>query len=616
MANVLMLAGCPGHLDLVGEADVLALRPDLYMLATRRFPAGRVKDLSDLVSPRAAQAAGARSLRASGAFIHASRQEGSGLEACGMHELNRTLHLHALLDALLAAAGRRYDEIRIPEGWTGDASWRTWSEATMFTALRAAALQHARRGVRIRLGDRALPSGRLPRRRLLVRALRAAAGRLVLGLLRRAPALVADAPPGPALPRGEVLVAGLQATDSVLQTALVPRLVEAFPGLCWLRQRQAAVKLAEDEQALLRAEGQPLAVEASSFPVWTWRRPAYRTLAAAAQSLAAARALIRRPRAGSVPLDLDLLQDLLLETLHLDAPLGIARWRAALAGSPHRLVIGNSLVAGMGPFAEAAREAGRALLLIPHGGAGEVTIQYYQVASADYAMALGREYERVYRGPSVYPGPRAVRRIGNFFLGVEPMPAVDPAERRHVLFLETNDFTLPLQTSSGALWRVLELTARAAAAAGGTASFRPHPRLETRSYYDRVAGHLRAAGLPAMLDPESSVWAALARARCVVSASFDTSCLKAMMAGVPVLFHNPWPAWYPSERTMRRIMGRSLSADELVETVRALEPGSEAARAWLARQQAFVQEFIDADPPAPAERLVAFVRDILNGQVP
>jgi hypothetical protein len=592
------------HLDSVDAGvDVLPLRPDVYQEALGRWP-GRVRDLSTFLSARAAFHEGLRAVRQASAFARQAQQRQPELEAVGIMEVNRALNLFHFYQRLLRQALERYREVHIAAAAEPEPEyWRTWSEIHVVTGLYAAAAACAQAAPgRVRWAGQPLPV----RRDHPIRDARAGVGRLVLWLLDHWPASVARRGAGADLPIGRVLVGGIQPTDAVLQTPLVAALAARVDGVVWLRLPVQGDRLVAEEQQAAGRPVQARVVDPAQVPELAWRSDVLRRWAAAAVTRRAARWL-----AEGAPLDI--LQDLLLFMVRYDAPREVARWRCALRGRGYRVLVMSSRLAQMGALAVAARGERVETLLVPHAPLGEVPKHLHGFKAADHAMAVGPYMERIYRTSAQYQRPRSVRRIGNFFAG--PGPQAESGNGAAVVFLETGDFSLPFQTSPAALVGVLELLREAAQAEGLSVVFRPHPRLDTAPFYQATVRRWEALGGRARVDRGADLGAALADARCVVAVALDTACLKAMRAGVPVIVLNPWPAWYTAERLGRRATGFDPVRGDLARALRELAPGRTERAAWLARQQAFLADFLDEAAPAPGDRLADQVSSVLSGSV-
>jgi len=624
MASTTVFLAIQEHdLDRAGEADVLPLRLDLRIKARERLGTDRVRDDAEFLAQRDRIAAHARGWRWFGALVRELRDQRRSpwLEGVSILEVRELLFVLSYYQALFEAVLARGCTVRISADCDYAQDWTPALLSHIWLSLVTVARRYQAEGHPVEIVDAARrpvsdPS-RHPLVRLASRGLSAALGYGINRLAQHTSFLLKPRQPVSfeQLPRADVLLLGIQITDSVRQVRLARllerRLQEKF---LWIRL-EADARLEWAERALLgevKEVRNALRSEDIRYDIWrSWR---LKTLSHASVTWDLAKA-IRKVCRG---LKLTRLEtyNLLVLLLHSEVPLLWRRWGRILSSVNPRLAMGNSAIHEMAVPIAWCRRAGIPFCLIPTGAYHD-WLNIYFLSTGDHLFQYGRDGQAMMKQTRLFPVKARTPVCGPIFLKDEvdvarsslSHSADSTRAAAKLLFLETLDLSFAFMISPGQWEKWMKALARACAGAGVALVLRPHPRDPRGGFYEKLSRELEREGVVIELDTQHNLIEAVAASCAFTARCFDTACMKAMLFGRPFLVFLPDRMWPPIDRFLRRSGTAAASQAEMSEHLRRVRHDEEFRARCLAKQDRFLNQYFDFSIQDGWSRIADYVTD-------
>ncbi len=618
----IVLAFSRQDLRAVGEgAYVLPLRPDLHVTAQALFGAERVIDAADLLPSRVVNICYARSMRQILALRSAvfGNPRKPWLDSVGFYVISVTLGFLAFFERLLRELERRYDSVMVPAGFDEGDEWKPNTRYCVLSALHCAAGDAYDRGGDIVFygkGDirRCRNAFKRGSRRLLYAGKsalggwfnRACAGQdwLVKHRGRLDPACVEPA---------DVVLAGVQRTDAVLQTELAVRLERKYGNrFVWLCGETDA-DLESGEKALWKkAETVSRRIVSRDVfrPVWRlWPVKALAYMNCAWDTAGILRAV---PRHGCGASRVR-LTEMLMQIIQSEAALESRKWYRLLDHLDCKVLVSNSDLFEMACVESWARRRNKPHVRMTHGVSYDDP-HFLLDCGGTHGVLHGPYWARRFLQLKGGRG-RAAIVGGPLYLQDETVHARgedSPGSSDQVLFLETSDPATPGLFSARQTMDWFDALGRAAGKAGANLLLRGHPRAATGPFYDMVARRIRDAGSRCEADNKASIAVQLRQSRCVVARLFENACAKTVMMGVPLIAFMPCRGWISMDRMMARVALVTRTEEDLASCLHRMMHDEEFRQGVIRDQLARLQEFVDTSCVDGWDKVVDFVDQVLK----
>lgn len=605
------------------DADVLPLRPDLWLEAVERFGAARVRDLHDVLGPREIcrlRCAQARAMARVIAAARADRRE-PWLEGAGLYELSRALPILAVMRALLERLARDYERISVFYACEVTESWRPDILSWLWSSLFHAAEDARRSGLAVTVVGRPAAGSSFAksgRGEAPIRAIQRFLGRIVcrwfsrLDVFFKARGVVA----ADAVPRADVVLAGIQVTDVVSQAPLAieleKRLGERF---LWIRGQPARELEARERSWAAAGSAVARKLDASDVEQGIWR---WWPLAAWSSWYMASR-LASFWREGTRPAPAvreDTAADFIFARVRGNSLLKWRKWDRILRRAGCRVMLGSSNIFEMATMVSWAQRQDVPFLMMPHGFFHD-TVNLYPAMAADYVACLGPGWPAVFASHRTLPKPKEALNVGGLFLDASTEPGRGPtAHGRDVLFIASHDMADPLSDSPRGWVEWFRALGRACREADVTLVLRGHPRKKPGTFYEDVVADIKVAGGRARVDDADSLDGALDGKLAAVSRCLDTAAVRGILLGVPVFGFLASRQWPPQNRFLREICVLAGSEAALADRLRRLADSPDERAAEVRRQREALRPWVDTSVRDGHARVVEWIERIADRNAP
>lgn len=585
---------------LVSESEfIIAVRPDLWDEACRRWGSARVVDLSDVLDRHARIRARSGIFRGMAAFlnhIHKTRAL-PWMEAIGLFQLDRVFHqlglYQPMLDKIAAGGGyiRYSDRIPTVEEWDGGAMRFTRMVLrTVINDLRAKYPGQVH-SLHPLPGDEKASGAKIFRR--LTAWVGGVLQLFAIGGGRKC--IVWENTHLPDYTPNPLLLAGVQVTDVALQGPVAGRLASAYGGkVTWLiGQPHGQLEMGECgwmSQGLQRVH----TINAAGAKLPQWRYSRFSDWTRNSTLFRVEKILRRSGCACSIkPVYLRYLLD---QVLYRDPELIWRVWSDRMKKLNPALLILNSNLFDMACISAWCRRRGIPQIMLPHGFYPD-GIDVVAMIGADYMIQFGPIWKSLLRNHKLHARPQKVLSGGMMFLSDLPPENALPARKdnniSYVAIVEGSDISSPLVLSAKHTCEWYHDVVNACAIAGVGLIVRGHPRRSCGNFYSRIADMGRNVGVNCLERTDVPLEQAVEGCLAMIVHMLDTASVRMLLKGHPVIGIHHKGAWPAQARFLRRVAPVAESTNSLAGILNMWGKDSvERDNAWHSQIKA-LRDFVE-----------------------